>query len=96
VIVTRPSVTSGKFTKEDVVKKRQTLMFFGNFHKNGIDEGIVLKDIADDKDYLFSANDKDFKILGKVFRSKMHAAAFKLHNVFIIGIIILSMHFCFL
>ena len=33
VLATRPNVTSGKFTKEDVKNKKVNLLFFGNFHK---------------------------------------------------------------
>ena len=33
VLATRPNVTSGKFTKEDVKNKKVNLIFFGNFHK---------------------------------------------------------------
>jgi hypothetical protein len=88
VIVTRPSVTSGKFTKEDVVKKKVNLMFFGNFHKMELDDfEDSLKDIADDKDYLFSAMTKDLYLLGKVLDRKYRMLRLN-YNVFIIGIII--------
>jgi hypothetical protein len=33
VLATRPNVTSGKFTNEDVINKKVNLLFFGNFHK---------------------------------------------------------------
>ena len=33
VLATRPNVTSGEFTKEDVANKKVNLLFFGNFHK---------------------------------------------------------------
>ena len=33
VLATRPNITSGKFTKEDVANKKVNLLFFGNFHK---------------------------------------------------------------
>src|SRR5690606_23744634 len=35
---TRPNITSGKFTKEDVEQKRVNLLFFGNFHKMKLEE----------------------------------------------------------
>ena len=31
ILVTRPSVTSGKFSKDDIEKKKANLLFFGNF-----------------------------------------------------------------
>lgn len=88
VIVTRPSVTSGKFTKEDVVQKKVNLMFFGNFHKMELDDfEDSLKDIAEDKEYLFSAMTKDLYLLGKVLDRKYRILRLN-YNVFIIGIII--------
>ena len=33
VLATRPNVTSGKFSKEDVANKKVNFLFFGNFHK---------------------------------------------------------------
>src|SRR5690606_2284754 len=33
IITTRPNITSGEFTKEDVENKQVNLTFFGNFHK---------------------------------------------------------------
>ena len=33
VLATRPNITSGKFSKQDVQDKKVNLLFFGNFHK---------------------------------------------------------------
>ena len=38
VLATRPNVTSGEFTLEEVDDKKVNLLFFGNFHKMPIDE----------------------------------------------------------
>ena len=38
IIATRPNVTSGEFTKEDVANKEVNLTFFGNFHKMDLKE----------------------------------------------------------
>ena len=38
VLATRPNVTSGKFSKEDVANKKVNLLFFGNFHKMSLPE----------------------------------------------------------
>ena len=35
ILATRPNVTSGTFTKEDIANKKTNLLFFGNFHKMG-------------------------------------------------------------
>ena len=49
VLATRPNVTRGKFTKDDVKEKKVNLLFFGNFHKNSLPEfewamGEMMKD----------------------------------------------------
>ena len=88
VIVTRPSVTSGKFTKEDIVNKKVNLLFFGNFHKmelNEFEEG--LKQMANDKEYMFSAMTKDLYFLGKVLDRKYRLLRLN-YTVFMIGIIV--------
>ncbi|MCG9793393.1 Pycsar system effector family protein [Flavobacterium algicola] len=88
VIVTRPTVNSGKFTKEDIANRKVNLLFFGNFHKMELDDfEDSLKDIADDKEYLFSAMTKDLYLLGKVLDRKYRILRLN-YNVFIIGIII--------
>jgi len=38
VLATRPNITSGKFTREDVNEKKVNLLFFGNFHKMSLTE----------------------------------------------------------
>src|SRR5690606_4811936 len=38
VLATRPNISQGKFTKEDVENKKVKLLFFGNFHKMGLEE----------------------------------------------------------
>lgn len=88
VIVTRPSVTSGKFTKEDVKAKKVNLLFFGNFHKMELDEfEDGLKEMANDKEYMFSAMTKDLYFLGKVLDRKYRLLRLN-YNVFMIGIIV--------
>jgi predicted metal-dependent HD superfamily phosphohydrolase len=88
VIVTRPSVSSKKFTKEDVKAKKINLMFFGNFHKmelNEFEDG--LKEMTNDKDYLFSAMTKDLYFLGKVLDRKYRLLRLN-YNIFMTGIIV--------
>ena len=33
VLATRPNVTKGRFTKDDIISKRTNLLFFGNFFR---------------------------------------------------------------
>lgn len=88
VIATRPSVTSGKFTKEDVENKKVNLLFFGNFHKMELREfETALNVVMNDKDYLYSSMTKDLYFLGKVLNRKYKILRLT-YTVFMIGIII--------
>ncbi|MFH6959531.1 Pycsar system effector family protein [Flavobacterium aquidurense] len=88
VIVTRPSVTSGKYTTEDIANKKVNLLFFGNFHKMELDEfEDALKEMANDKEYMFSSMTKDLYFLGKVLDKKYRLLRLN-YNIFMIGIIV--------
>lgn len=87
VLATRPNVTSGKFTKEDVKNKKVNLLFFGNFHKMKLDEfEWAMNEMMQDKDYLYSSMIKDLYFLGKVLDRKYKILRIT-YTVFIIGII---------
>ncbi len=87
VIATRPSVTSGKFTKEDVENKKVNLLFFGNFHKMKLGEfEAALNVVMNDKDYLYSSMTKDLYFLGKVLDRKYKILRLT-YTIFMIGII---------
>ena len=88
VLATRPNVTSGKFTKEDVKNKKVNLLFFGNFHKMKLDEfEWAMKELMKDKDYLYSSMTKDLYFLGKVLDRKYKILRIT-YTIFIIGILI--------
>ena len=71
VIATRPNVTSGKFTKEDVANKKVNLLFFGNFHKMKLDEfEWAMQEMMQDKEYLYGSLTKDLYFLGLVLNRK--------------------------
>ncbi|WP_354680783.1 Pycsar system effector family protein, partial [Mariniflexile fucanivorans] len=83
-----PSITSGKFTKEDVANKKVNLLFFGNFHKMTLpefEEGIT--QVMNDKDYLYSSMTKDLYFLGKVLDRKYRILRWT-YSIFMIGIIV--------
>ncbi len=88
ILSTRPNVTSGKFTKEDVKNKKVNLLFFGNFHKmtfNDFEEGML--DVMDDRDYLYKSLMKDLYFLGLVL-DKKYKILRTAYTIFMIGIII--------
>lgn len=88
VLATRPNVTSGKFTKQDVENKKVNLLFFGNFHKMKLDEfEWAMNELMQDKDYLYGSMTKDLYFLGKVLNRK-YSILRTTYTVFIIGIVI--------
>jgi len=88
VLATRPNVTSGKFTKEDVANKKVNLLFFGNFHKMSLEDfEWAMGEMMQDRDYLYSSMKKDLYFLGKVLDRKYKILRLT-YTVFMIGIII--------
>ncbi|AXT21117.1 phosphohydrolase [Flavobacteriaceae bacterium AU392] len=88
VLATRPNVTSGKFTKEDVANKKVNLLFFGNFHKMSLpDFEWAMGEMMKDRDYLYSSMKKDLYFLGKVLDRKYKILRIT-YTVFMIGIIV--------
>lgn len=88
ILATRPKVTTGKFTSEDVQKRKVNLLFFGNFHKMPLsDFQDGMKDIMKDKDYLYESLMKDLYYLGIVLNKKYMILRYA-YNIFMFGIIV--------
>lgn len=88
IMSTRPNVTSGEFTKEQVESREINLLFFGNFHKMPFDQfkwGI--EEISQDKDYVYESLMLDLHLLGKVLHRKYYLLRLT-YTVFMIGIIV--------
>ncbi len=88
VLATRPKVTSGKFTKDDIKNRKVNLLFFGNFHKIPLEdfkEG--MKDMMNDRDYLYESLMKDLYYLGIVLDKKYKLLRYA-YNIFMFGIIL--------
>ncbi len=93
VLATRPNVTSGKFSKEDVKDKKVNLLFFGNFHKMKLEDfEWAMTEMMQDKDYLYSSMTKDLYFLGKVLDKKYKILRIT-YTMFIIGIIVSTIAF---
>ena len=88
VLATRPNVTSGKFSKEDVKQKKVNLLFFGNFHKMSLqDYEWAIQELVKDKEYIYSSLTKDLYFLGLVLDRKYKILRLT-YTIFIIGIVI--------
>ncbi|WP_044402535.1 Pycsar system effector family protein [Lacinutrix sp. Hel_I_90] len=88
IIATRPNVTSGEFTKEDVENKEVNLTFFGNFHKMELKEyEWAVEELLKDKDYVYKSLTKDLYFLGVVLNRKYKILRIT-YTVFMTGIIV--------
>jgi HD superfamily phosphodiesterase len=88
ILSTRPKVTSGEFTKEDVVNKKVNLLFFGNFHKMSLEDfQDGMQEIMKDRDYLYKSLMKDLYFLGLVLEKKYKLLRIA-YTIFMVGIVV--------
>lgn len=88
IIATRPNVTSGEFTKEDVKNRDVNLTFFGNFHKMKLDDfEWAISELLKDKKYVYKSLTKDLYFLGIVLERKYRILRIT-YTVFMVGIIV--------
>ncbi len=88
ILSTRPKVTSGRFSREDIVKKKVNLLFFGNFHSVPLEDfEWGMKEMMTDRDYLYSSMIQDLYFLGKVLERKYRYLRI-CYNVFMYGLIV--------
>jgi hypothetical protein len=93
ISVTRPNVTSGTFSKEDIEKKRANLLFFGNFYKMKIEDyewGI--QQVMNDPDFLYGSMTRDIYHLGVVLGRKYKMLRLA-YSFFMFGFIISVLSF---
>lgn len=88
VVATRPNVTRGEFTKEDVEKKKVNLTFFGNFHKMELEQyEWAIDELLKDRNYVYKSLTKDLYFLGKVLDRKYRILRLT-YTIFVAGTII--------
>ena len=88
ILATRPNVTSGKFTREDIQNKKTNLLFFGNFFRMSLpDYDWAMQEMINDKQYLYNSMIKDSYFLGVVLAKKYKYLRIS-YNIFMYGIII--------
>lgn len=95
ILSTRPKVTSGTFTKDDVLNKKVNLLFFGSFHKmplQDFQEGMF--EMMNDRDYLYKSLMQDLYFLGKVLDKKYRLLRIA-YTVFMIGVVLSVISFIF-
>ena len=88
IVATRPKISGGEFTLEDVKEKKTNLLFFGNFYKATYEQyNVAMRSMMRDTDYLYGSLIKDIYYLGKVLGRKYKLIRLA-YNIFMIGIII--------
>jgi len=93
ILATRPNVTRGRFTKEDIKAKKANLLFFGNFHKMSLqDYEWGMKQMLNDSDYLYGSMIRDIYFLGTVLGKKYKLLRIS-YTIFMWGLILSSIAF---
>jgi len=87
ILSTRPKITSGQFTRQDILDKKVNLLFFGNFYKMPYEEyQWAINELMNDKEYLYTSMTKDLYYLGLVLERKYRWLRIT-YNLFMFGII---------
>ena len=88
IISTRPKISGGMFTSQDITDKKTNLLFFGNFYKTSYEDyNAAMREMMKDTDYLYGSLIKDIYTLGTVLARKYKLVRLA-YNVFMIGIIV--------
>lgn len=87
ILATRPNLSAGRFTREDVKNKKTNLLFFGNFHGMNVEDyEWSMKQMMKDADYLYGSLIKDIYYLGKVLGKKYRFLRMA-YNIFMFGFV---------
>jgi len=88
ILSTRPKVTEGTFSREDIKEKRSNLLFFGNFYGMDIEDfhwGMM--QMIKDSDFLYSSMTRDLYYLGVVLAKKYQYLRI-CYGIFMYGLIV--------
>ncbi|MFC3415429.1 Pycsar system effector family protein [Algoriphagus hitonicola] len=93
ILATRPKVTKGLITKENIEKKQGNLLYFGNFHQMSIEDySAGIRELMEDSDYLYGTMTRDIYFLGKVL-AKKYKLLRKSYTVFMFGFVVSVLSF---
>lgn len=88
ILATRPNVSSGTFSRDDIAQKRANLLFFGNFHGMSLqDYNWGMNEMLGDKEYMSNSMIKDNYFLGVVLAKKYRYLRIA-YNIFMYGLIL--------
>ncbi|WP_243230361.1 Pycsar system effector family protein [Flavobacterium pectinovorum] len=88
ILATRPNVTKGSFTKNEVKEKKVNLLFFGNFYKMPYEDyNWAMNELIKDSQYIYNSMIKDLYHLGIILEKKYRLLRIT-YNIFMLGIFI--------
>ena len=88
ILATRPSVSGGRFTEEDLRNKKTNLLFFGNFYRMQLEDyQRAMNQMMKDGEYLYNSMIKDIYFLGIVLAKKYKYLRIS-YTIFMWGLII--------
>lgn len=88
ILATRPNVTKGSFTRNEVEEKKANLLFFGNFYKMPYEDyNWAMNELMKDKSYLYNSIIKDLYQLGLVLEKKYKLLRIT-YTIFMFGLIL--------
>jgi predicted metal-dependent HD superfamily phosphohydrolase len=88
ILATRPSVSGGRFTEEDIRNKKTNLLFFGNFFRMELEDyQRAMNQMMGDGEYLYNSMIKDVYFLGIVLAKKYKYLRIS-YTIFMWGLII--------
>ena len=95
ILATRPNVSKGTFTKDDIMNQKTNLLFFGNFHGMSLKEyEWGMTELMKNSDYLYGSLIKDIYFLGAVLGKKYKMLRLA-YTVFMFGFVIAVLSFIF-
>lgn len=88
ILSTRPSVSKGRFTEEDIRNKKTNLLFFGNFYRMQLEDyQWGMNQMIKDKEYLYNTMMMDIYYLGVVLAKKYKLLRIA-YTIFMWGLIV--------
>jgi predicted metal-dependent HD superfamily phosphohydrolase len=88
ILATRPKVSEGTFSEQDITSKKTNLLFFGNFYRTPLEDyEKAMSKMMVDSEYLYGSLVKDIHQLGVVLARKYRLIRWA-YNIFMFGIII--------
>jgi predicted metal-dependent HD superfamily phosphohydrolase len=88
ILSTRPKITKGMVTREDIEQKKSNLLFFGNYYNMELkDFQFGMMEMLHDNDFLYSSMTRDLYYLGKVLAAKYRYLNI-CYGIFMFGLIV--------